>query len=238
MRPAASTPPRPRRGGASCRPRSPRSCPRTTSSPTFESPSNDEDVGGDAVEEPAIVADDDGAAGEGEQRVLEVAQGVDVEVVGRLVEQQQVAALFDQLGEVDAVALAAGQHADLLLLVGAVEVELADVGAGVDVAAADAEDLLTAGDLLIDATCRGRARRGSGRRGDVDRLADLELAAVGLLLAGDHAKQRRLAGAVGADDADDAALRQGEVQVVEEQAVAEALASASWPRPPCCRADA
>jgi hypothetical protein len=86
-----------------------------------------EDVGGDAVEEPAVVADDHGAAGEFlEQRVLERAQGVDVEVVGRLVEQQQVAAALEQLGEVHAVALAARQHADLLLLVGALEVELAD----------------------------------------------------------------------------------------------------------------
>ena len=51
-----------------------------------------EHVRGDAVEEPAVVADDDHAAGEVEQRVLERAQRVDVEVVGRLVEQQQVAA--------------------------------------------------------------------------------------------------------------------------------------------------
>ena len=51
-----------------------------------------EHVRGDAVEEPAIVADDDGAAGEVEQRLLERAQRVDVEIVGRLVEQQQVAA--------------------------------------------------------------------------------------------------------------------------------------------------
>jgi hypothetical protein len=46
---------------------------------------------------------------------------------------------------------------------------------------------------------------------------------VGLLLAGDHAEQRGLAGAVGADDADDAARRQLEVEVVEQQLVAEAL---------------
>ena len=49
-----------------------------------------QDVRRDAIEEPAIVADDDGAAGERQQRLLERAQRVDVEVVGRLVEQQQV----------------------------------------------------------------------------------------------------------------------------------------------------
>src|SRR5690348_11670695 len=49
-----------------------------------------QDVGRDAVEEPAVVADDDGAAGKVLQRLFERAQGVDVEIVGRLVEQQDV----------------------------------------------------------------------------------------------------------------------------------------------------
>jgi hypothetical protein len=91
-----------------------------------------EDVGGDAVEEPAVVADHEGVAGELQQRVFERAQGLDVEVVGRLVEQQHVAALQQGLGQVQAAALAAGQRADQLLLVLALEVEAADVGARLD----------------------------------------------------------------------------------------------------------
>src|SRR4029434_3658885 len=66
-----------------------------------------EDVRRDPVQEPAIVADHDGAAGEVEQRLLERAQRVDVEVVRRLVEEEDVAAAAEQLCEVDAVALAA-----------------------------------------------------------------------------------------------------------------------------------
>src|SRR4029077_13657069 len=57
-------------------------------------------VRGDAVEEPAIVADDDAATREREQRVLERAQRVDVEVVRRLVEHEDVAAGAQELGEV------------------------------------------------------------------------------------------------------------------------------------------
>src|SRR3712207_7404899 len=49
------------------------------------------------------------AAGEVEERLLERAQRVDVEVVRRLVEEQDVAAALEQLGQVDAVALAARQ---------------------------------------------------------------------------------------------------------------------------------
>jgi hypothetical protein len=55
-------------------------------------PFEGEHVGGDAIEEPPVVADHDGTTGEGQQRVLERPQRVDVEIVGRLVEQQDVAA--------------------------------------------------------------------------------------------------------------------------------------------------
>src|SRR3546814_17211033 len=55
------------------------------------------------------------------------------------------------------------------------------------------------------------------------RRAHVDRAGIRLLLAGDHLEQRRLAGAVGADDADDRARRRDEAQVVDQQAVAEAL---------------
>ena len=82
-----------------------------------------EDVGGDAVEEPAVVADDHGAAGEILQRLFQRAQRIDVEIVGRFVEQQHVGAGLQHLGQMHAVAFAAGERADFLLLVGALEVE-------------------------------------------------------------------------------------------------------------------
>ena len=60
--------------------------------------------------------------------------------------------------------------------------------------------------------------------GQLDRLADSQRAAVRLLLPGDHPEQRGLAGAVGADDADDAAAREVEVEVLDEDLVAVGLA--------------
>ena len=52
-------------------------------------------------------------------------------------------------------------------------------------------------------------------------------AGIGLLLPGDHAEGRGLAGAVGSDHADDAAARQREGQVVEQQVVAVGLLDAA-----------
>src|SRR5450631_1268868 len=51
-----------------------------------------EDMSCDAVKEPAIVRDDDRATRERDQRIFERAQRFDIEVIGRLVEQQDVAA--------------------------------------------------------------------------------------------------------------------------------------------------
>jgi hypothetical protein len=66
-----------------------------------------EDVGRDAVQEPAVVRDDDRAAGEVLERLLDRADRVDVQVVRRLVEQDQVGARLEEPRQVHPVALAA-----------------------------------------------------------------------------------------------------------------------------------
>ncbi len=91
-----------------------------------------EHVGGDAVKEPAVVGDDHRAAGERLERVLERAQRIHVEIVRGLIEQQQVAAAAQELGEVHAVSLASGERPDARLLVCALEVEAGGVLARVD----------------------------------------------------------------------------------------------------------
>src|SRR5665213_1697956 len=82
-----------------------------------------ENVGGDAIEEPPIVADHDRASGEVEERVLERSQGVDVEIVGGFVKEENVAACHQRLCEVHTVAFAARELSDHLLLIGSLEVE-------------------------------------------------------------------------------------------------------------------
>src|SRR5689334_4808154 len=190
-----------------------------------------EDVRGDAVEEPAVVADDDRAPREREQGVLERAHRVDVEIVGRLVEQQHVAALREHLGEVHAVALTTRELADRLLLIGALEVEAGDVRAPVDLPAAHDHAVAPVGDLLEYAPV---AVERVATLVDVRELhgrADAQRAGVGGVLGGrtagrggdDHPEQRGLARAVGPDDTDDAPGRQREREVVDEEAVAEPL---------------
>src|SRR5690606_22698516 len=117
------------------------------------------------------------------------------------------------------------QVADLLLLVRAAEVEPRAVRARVHLALAAEQDLLLAvGDLLPDGLVRVERVARLVDVGELHRLADAQRARVRLLLADDHAEQRRLAGAVRADHADDAAGRQAEAQLVDQQTVAVGLA--------------
>ena len=72
-----------------------------------------EDPAGDVVEEVAIVGDRDDRALVLGEVALEPGDGLGVEVVGRLVEQQQVGRAQQQAAQRDAAALAAGELRDV-----------------------------------------------------------------------------------------------------------------------------
>src|SRR5262245_60025873 len=182
-----------------------------------------QNVRGDAVEEPAIVADDDRAAGEILERLLERAQRVDVEIVRGLVEQEHVGTRLEHLGEMHAVALAARQRADLLLLVGAHEVEVGAIGARIHLALAEQDDVLLTRDFLPDVLLAVERIAGLIDIAEMDRFADLDRALVRFFLPDDHAEQRRLAGAVRADHPDDAAGRKPEGEIIDQEVVAVAF---------------
>ena len=111
------------------------------------------------------------------------------------------------------------------------EVEPRHVLARVDLALAELDRVVAAARSPSRPCSPGRARRAPGRRrraGPCRRRGARR--ASGCLLARDHAEERRLAGAVRADHADDAAGRQREGEVLDEQPVAEALLHARRPR--------
>src|SRR3546814_3459669 len=92
----------------------------------------------------------------------------------------------------------------LLLLVAAPEVEGADIGARLSLVLAELNDVEPAGDFFPHRLVSGEGVAALVDIAELHGVADAQAAAVGLLLAGDHAEQRGLAGAVGADDADEA----------------------------------
>src|SRR4030095_759882 len=84
--------------------------------------------------------------------------------------------------------------------------------------------VLALGDLLVHRALRREARALLVDVGELHGVAGAPLAGFRLLLARDHAEQRGLAGAVRADHADDAARRQREREVVDQEPIAVAPA--------------
>src|ERR1700722_6911481 len=183
-----------------------------------------EDMGGDAVQEPAIVRDDDRTTRESHQRVFERAQSFDIEVVGRFIEQQHVAAGLQYFREVHTIAFTARQVADHLLLLHALEIEASDVAARGSLVVADLDEVEARGDLLPH---RILVIERLARLIDVGQLhagSQADFAAVRLLDSRQNAKPRGFAGAVGSGDSHDSPRGQAETQGIDQQPVAITLA--------------
>ncbi len=211
-----------------------------------------EDLGDGPGQELAVVADHDGARAQALHEPLQALQTLQVQVVGRLVEQEDVVAGEQQRGEARAGRLATGQRGhrqvqahgqpelvgDLLgplVEVGAAEVQPLVQGRRVRVIGARGpvdqalgrrvQRRLGAGDArtpgqevpyrLLGAPLRllGQMADGSGGRGEP------QLTGLGRVQAGEQAQQGGLPGAVDADEADDVAGGDDEVEIGEERAL-------------------
>jgi hypothetical protein len=115
-----------------------------------------EDACDRALEEGAVVRDDHGAAGALRDEALQPCQAVEVEVVGRLVEQQDVEAGEQDRGERRARGLATGERHRLQVEQGGIQPEVAQdrLGALLQVGATEREPRLERA---------GVALRGAGR---------------------------------------------------------------------------
>ena len=143
------------------------------------------------------MGDEDDRAFEGRERVLERLAALDVEVVGRLVEDQHVGAGGDQDRQREAPLLAAGDVVERLLHVGSGEEEAAEQVARL----LAAEPGLALGG--VEHGARPRRRLGVlGEVADLDVVPGAHRAGGRLALLGEGLDQGRLAGAVGADEDD------------------------------------
>ena len=118
------------------------------------------------------------------------------------------------------VAFTTRQQADFLLLVAALEVESAAIGAGVHFGIAKLDDLGPARNGLPNVVIRVQVIARLVNIGQINGIPQLDRAGIGLFVAGDHLEQGRFTRAVGADHADDPARRQREVQLFDQQLVA------------------
>ena len=195
----------------------------------------------DRVEEFPVVRDHEQRAAVGPQPRFEPQHGVEVQVVRRLVEEQQVGPAHQRPRELQPHAPSAGELADLATMIGIGESEtghqrcgagLGGMTADVDVAGvefgslesvvADDGEVVLDGpqfDVTVDHELDGFALEHRDFLGDVrddPGRGDRAVAGIGLELTAQQREEAGLAAAVGADDADALARMHGEVGPFEQ----------------------
>ena len=180
----------------------------------------------DTVEEPTIVANHYGTTCEVLQTFLQSTQGVHVNIVGRLVQKQYVRLGFQCQCQVQAVTLTTREHAALLLLVSAGEVESTKVRARVHLAPAYADIFGAFGDGLIHTLVGIDIGVHLVHITHFHGLTHSERTFVGLLHAHDHTEEGGFTRTVRANDAHNAVGWQHKVQVLEQEFIAKSFADA------------
>ncbi len=170
------------------------------------------------------MADHHGAAGKGLQAFFQRLQGFHIEIVGRLIQQEEVAAAAQHLGEVHAVAFPARELPDIFLLVSLLEVKCGNIGTRVDLDPAKVEHVQPIGDFLPDIVGIIQRIAALVDIAELHRVAEAHRTGIGFFNAEDHLEQGRLTRPVRTDHADNAARRQREGEILDQEIVAEALA--------------
>ena len=157
------------------------------------------------------------------EQLLEQLERLDVEVVGRLVEHQHVRRPGEQPRQQQAVALAAGQRSHRRLRALAREQEVREVADDVPRLAVDDDGGVAVADAVGDRRVGIELLALLIEVGDLQPGAAPHLARVGLQLAEQQPQQRRLAGAVRADQADAIAAQDALREVADDRRAAERL---------------
>ena len=165
------------------------------------------------VDEVAVVAHEDERPLVAEQLLLEQLERLDVEVVGGLVHDEQVAGGEEEAGEEQAGALAAGEGGDGRPGALGREEEVLQVAEDVAPDAVHDDVLVVAGEVLADGGGGVERRAELVEEGRLDARAEADGPRLRGEAAEEEAGERRLAGAVGADQGDALAAedRRGEV---------------------------
>src|SRR5699024_7132202 len=151
------------------------------------------------------------------------AQGFNIQVVSRLIEEDQVAALFQRQREVQAVALTTGEYLRWLLLVWSLEAERRQVSARWHLILANVNVVQAFRDNFPHRCFGIDVRTVLVHIRQLDGVANLHGAGIWIFQAHDGLKQGSLTNTVRANNADDAVTRQGKGQILNQDTIIKAL---------------
>jgi len=183
-----------------------------------------DDGGDDPVEKVAVMADEDDGAGVIGKQFLQKIERFDIEIVGRLVEHQQVGRLGKRAGEHDAAPFAAGKDVDRRARLIRREQEVLHVTDDMTLFAADRHAITAAAGERIDQR-RGRSQRSALliQTGNFKARAKRHGASIRRQRAGQEINQRRLTGTVRTDNADAVIPQNADREVFDDRGCTERL---------------
>ena len=180
-----------------------------------------------AVEEIAVVRHQQHRAGIVVDHLFQQIERFEIEIVGRLVEHQQVRRFGQRARQREPAALAAGQRRDRRSGLLRREQEILHVADDVARLPADEHRVAApAGQRVAHRRIRIERLAALVERRHLQVDAERDLALVRRELAGQHLQQRRLAGAVRSDQPDAVAALDADREVAHDRRVAEALRDA------------
>ena len=134
------------------------------------------------------MADNQDAPAEIENGVFEIAQGGHIQIVGGLVQKQDVATPSEQFCQVNPVAFSTGKFTHLFLLIWTFEIEPSDIGCGFDRLSRDFYMLGTAGAFLEHGVFGDQIVTVLVNVGKFYGGTQLEGTGIGLFFIGNHTK--------------------------------------------------
>lgn len=164
-----------------------------------------ENVRRDPIKEPPVMAYHHRASGEIKEGLLKSSERVDVKIICRLIEKDNVSVRAQHLRHVDPVSLSTGEGSHELLLVWARKVKAGNVSSTIDLSAAELDQIIATRDLLKDGILVLDSLSTLVHVRQRNCLSNFKSPVVWCLLARDKFKERRLTGAVWSDHSNDSA---------------------------------
>ncbi len=163
------------------------------------------------------MADHQHRALEAEQHLFEQFEGFHIEIIGRLVEHQQVGRLAEQLRQQEPCPLTAGQRLDRRARPLRTEQEVAQVAQHVAILPIDGDEFTAFGEVVHHGLLQLQLVTQLVEIRHFQLGAELDRAAAGLQFTQQQLEQRGLAGTVGAEQADAVAALNDEGKVADQR---------------------
>ena len=108
----------------------------------------------DSIEEPTVMRNDNSTTCKIFQTLFECTQSIDIDIIGRLVEQQHVSFFLQCHSQMQTIPLSTRKHTTKFFLVGSGEIEARKVCTRIDIATSHTDQVITTGDHLINTLVR------------------------------------------------------------------------------------